>query len=129
MFTLSNLAPLLLCAGAAAIMFGADWFFRGLRPARKPYIPPAPPGEDPAKHEHAYIQSTGPHRVPQTAFGYPAHTSPGIRGLRPASRRRGPTVVASHRPSGELSANPPRLIPSPLESTERMPRIKQGHRR
>lgn len=98
----------LIAIGAAAI-FTLGWYTRALVWERRqpPQVPPAPDGEDPNLHDQAYREATtGPHRVQRTSFGYPAHTMPGVRNMRPVgARRRGPQVVASPRPPAVYAAD------------------------
>jgi len=129
---MSALAPLLLALAASALFFGLGWFFRDVfdryRASRPALIPPPADGDDPARHRAAYEgATTGPHRVQRTSFGYPAHTSPGIRGLRPPAGRRGPQVVPSKR---VFAADPPPFAPhlasTQDDETQVMPRINSG---
>lgn len=130
---ISNLVPLLLFLAAAAICFVAGWSCRAASERRltpPAFIPPPADGDDPAQHEAAYKgATTGPHRVQRTSFGYPAHTMPGIRSMRPVAGRRGPQVVTSKRPNTYLDDAPPfapHLIPSPAEATQVMPKAKHA---
>lgn len=129
-----DLLPFLWLIIGAAFCFGVGWSCRAAadraRASKPALIPPPADGDDPARHKAAYEgATTGPHRVQHTSFGYPAHTSPGIRGLRPAPRRRGPQVVPSKR---VYAADPPPFAPhlasTQDDETQVMPRINGGKR-